>query len=300
MHTTETTAGKETGSLVLIQEGFVWDAQDAYLFDIDGTLLRSRDRIHFNAFAASIQQVTGLEVSLNGVVLHGGTDTAILREAFELSGIPAEAWEPQVEAILDVMREMVVSRRGEMDLWTMPAVAETLAHLAERGALLGLATGNLEVIGWAKVEEVGLREWFHFGGFSDRYSVRSEMVADAAAQARALLLSHPSHKNNGVAKVGHPARELLLSHPERDTAAPRMGHPDFSGGGVEASVCVVGDTPRDIEAARANRLPVIAVATGNYSFDELAALEPEVCASSLAALMAETVAGYSETNGVRP
>jgi len=278
MHTTETTAGKETGSLVLIQEGFVWDAQDAYLFDIDGTLLRSRDRIHFNAFAASIQQVTGLEVSLNGVVLHGGTDTAILREAFELSGIPAEAWEPQVEAILDVMREMVVSRRGEMDLWTMPAVAETLAHLAERGALLGLATGNLEVIGWAKVEEVGLREWFHFGGFSDRYSVRSEMVADAAAQARGLLLSHP----------------------ERDTAAPRMGHPDFSGGGVEASVCVVGDTPRDIEAARANRLPVIAVATGNYSFDELAALEPEVCASSLAALMAETVAGYSETNGVRP
>ena len=278
MHTTETTAGKETGSLVLIQEGFVWDAQDAYLFDIDGTLLRSRDRIHFNSFAASIQQVTGLEVSLNGVVLHGGTDTAILREAFELSGIPAEAWEPQVEAILDVMREMVVSRRGEMDLWTMPAVAETLAHLAERGALLGLATGNLEVIGWAKVEEVGLREWFHFGGFSDRYSVRSEMVADAAAQARGLLLSHP----------------------ERDTAAPRMGHPDFSGGGVEASVCVVGDTPRDIEAARANRLPVIAVATGNYSFDELAALEPEVCASSLAALMAETVAGYSETNGVRP
>ena len=278
MHTTETTAGKETGSLVLIQEGFVWDAQDAYLFDIDGTLLRSRDRIHFNAFAASIQQVTGLEVSLNGVVLHGGTDTAILREAFELSGIPAEAWEPQVEAILDVMREMVVSRRGEMDLWTMPAVAETLAHLAERGALLGLATGNLEVIGWAKVEEVGLREWFHFGGFSDRYSVRSEMVADAAAQARGLLLSHP----------------------ERDTAAPRMGHPDFSGGGVEASVCVVGDTPRDIEAARANRLPVIAVATGNYSFDELAALGPEVCASSLAALMAETVAGYSETNGVRP
>jgi len=32
-------------------------------------------------------------------------------------------------------------------------------------------------------------------------------------------------------------------------------------------------------------LPVIAAATGNYSFEELAALEPEVCTSSLAALM---------------
>ena len=29
---------------VAISPGFVWDAQDAYLFDIDGTLLRSRDR----------------------------------------------------------------------------------------------------------------------------------------------------------------------------------------------------------------------------------------------------------------
>ncbi len=176
-------------------------------------------------------------------MLHGGTDTAILREAFTLSGIPASTWEPQLEAILDDMRQTVVARRGEMDLWTMPAVAETLTHLAKRGALLGLATGNLELIGWAKVEQVGLREWFRFGGFSDRYTIRAEMIADAAAQARALL-------------------------PEK----------------LNATVCVVGDTPRDIEAARANGLAVIAVAAGNYSFEELAAMEPEVCAVSLAAL----------------
>jgi phosphoglycolate phosphatase len=36
--------------------------------------------------------------------------------------------------------------------------------------------------------------------------------------------------------------------------------------GRGASICVVGDTPRDIEAARANFLSVIAVATGKYSF----------------------------------
>jgi phosphoglycolate phosphatase-like HAD superfamily hydrolase len=55
--------------------------------------------------------------------------------------------------------------------------------------------------------------------------------------------------------------------------------------GTEASVCVVGDTPRDIEAARSNFLSVIAVATGKYSFDELLALQPEVCATSLADLL---------------
>jgi phosphoglycolate phosphatase len=232
---------------VSIREGFVWDAQGAYLFDIDGTLLRSRDRIHFNAFASSVREVTGFEISLSGVVLHGGTDTAILREAFAMAGIPAEAWEPQQEAILEAMRQTIAERRGEMDLWTMPGVHETLAHLAGRGAMLGLATGNLEMIGWTKVEEAGLREWFRFGGFADRYSVRSQMVASAAAQARKLL--------------------------QKETAD-------------EASICVVGDTPRDIEAARANALPVIAVATGNYSFDELSEMEPEVCTVSLAALLA--------------
>ena len=230
---------------VQVRDGFVWDAQDAYLFDIDGTILRSRDRIHFNSFASSVKRVTGFEISLTGVVLHGGTDTAILREAFAMAGISAAAWEPQFEAILDAMRQTIVERRSDLDLWTMPGVEETLAHLAKRGALLGLATGNLELIGWIKVEEVGLREWFRFGGFSDRFEVRSAMVADAAAKARELL--------------------------------PKNEH---------ANICVVGDTPRDIEAARANGLPVIAVATGNYSFDELASMQPDVCTSSLSALLA--------------
>ena len=58
--------------------------------------------------------------------------------------------------------------------------------------------------------------------------------------------------------------------------------------GAKARVCVVGDTPRDIEAARANQLAVIAVATGNFDFDELHALEPDVCTTSLADLMGAT------------
>jgi phosphoglycolate phosphatase len=230
-----------------IRPDFVWDAQDAYLFDIDGTLLRSRDRIHFNSFSESILAVTGLNVSLTGVVLHGGTDTAILREAFELAAVAPEVWEPHSEAILEAMRQIIETQRANMDLWTMPGVHESLVHLAGRGALLGLATGNLAQIGWTKVELVGLREWFHFGGFSDRFPLRADMVADAVVQARALLP-----------------------------------------GKIAPSICVVGDTPRDIEAARANGLAVIAVATGNYSFDDLAKMEPDACATSLLALMADS------------
>src|SRR5271168_3631731 len=101
------TAHETVNDRVSIRDGFEWDAQDAYLFDIDGTLLRSRDRIHFHSFASSVKKVTGFEVSLDGVVLHGGTDTAILREAFELAAIPAKDWEPQYEAILEAMRQTI-------------------------------------------------------------------------------------------------------------------------------------------------------------------------------------------------
>ena len=51
-------------------------------------------------------------------------------------------------------------------------------------------------------------------------------------------------------------------------------------------ICVVGDTPRDIEAARANSLSVIAVATGRSSFDQLLECRPDACVSSLADLLA--------------
>jgi phosphoglycolate phosphatase-like HAD superfamily hydrolase len=108
-----------------------------------------------------------------------------------------------------------------------------------------VATGNLEAIGWIKIEVAGLRQWFRFGGFSDRFPIRSELVGYAAGKARELA-------------------------------------------GAEARVCVVGDTLRDIEAARANSLPVIAVATGNFSFEALLEHRPEVCASSLADLLALT------------
>ena len=228
-----------------IQTGFAWDRQDAYLFDIDGTLLRSRDRIHVDSFVRTVKHVTGFEVSLDGVALAGNTDTGILREACALAGIPVGVLEPQVAAILEGMCSNVAGRRHELDLVLMPGVPETLRHLAQMGAILGVATGNLEMIGWIKIERAGLREWFRFGGFSDQFPVRSELVGDAASKAREL-------------------------------AGPR------------AQVCVVGDTPRDVEAAHANGLAVIAVATGHFNFDALLEHEPEVCTTALADLLAAT------------
>ncbi|HLY39616.1 MAG TPA: HAD hydrolase-like protein [Terracidiphilus sp.] len=228
---------------VEIQPGFCWDDQDAYLFDIDGTILRCRDRVHIDSVATSVHRITGFEITLEGIALQGNTDTGILREACQRAGIPADILEPQVSAILDAMCNNVADRRSELKLELMPGIEQTLSHLADRGAILGVATGNLEMIGWIKIEHAGLREHFHFGGFSDHFPVRSELIGQAARKARALA-------------------------------------------GANARVCVVGDTPRDIEAAHSNSLPVIAVATGRTSFDDLMQHRPEVCATSLADLLA--------------
>ena len=230
---------------VAIEPGFDWDGQDAYRFDIDGTLLRDIGRTHMASFVPSIQRVTGFEVTLEGVPVHGNTDTAILREACRRAGIPTEVLEPQLNAIFEAMSQTVAGQRNVMKLMLMPGVEDMLRHLTEKGALLGVATGNLEAIGWIKMEVAGLRPWFRFGGFSDHFPVRAELIGQAARKARDMA-------------------------------------------GAEARVCVVGDTPRDIEAAHANSLPVIAVATGNYSFDELLAYKPEACASSLANLLTLT------------
>jgi phosphoglycolate phosphatase-like HAD superfamily hydrolase len=228
---------------VSIEPGFAWDGQDAYLFDIDGTLLRNRDRIHRESFVTGVQQVTGFDIQQALFLTPGGTDPAILRAAFEKAGIPLDVIEPQWDAIVDAIHRACEERRQEMDIRIMPGVKDTLAHLTRKGALLGVATGNLEAIGWIKLEETGLRQWFRLGGFSDHFPIRAELVANAARKAREMA-------------------------------------------GAHARVCVVGDTPRDIEAARANSLSTIAVATGNFSFDALLELRPEVCATTLADLLA--------------
>jgi phosphoglycolate phosphatase len=230
-------------SLVHVRDGFCWDDCDAYLFDIDSTLLHAHGGVHTDAFTSSVEEVMGHPLSMEGISLHGSTDTAILRDAFRYAAIPDEIWQPKLEAILERMRETVLARRAHMSVTVLPGVIAMLGHLKSRGKVLGVATGNLEQIGWLKLDIAGLRDWFSFGGFSDRHALRSDMIANALVAGRLVA-------------------------------------------GDRATVCVIGDTPLDIAAARANALPTIAVATGVFSYEALLQHEPEVCTTTLEALLA--------------
>jgi phosphoglycolate phosphatase-like HAD superfamily hydrolase len=65
-----------------------------------------------------------------------------------------------------------------------------LEHLRTRGAVLGVATGNLERIGTLKLQRSGLLDYFQFGGWSDNFEHRTDVFRSAIAKARGVAGQH--------------------------------------------------------------------------------------------------------------
>lgn len=219
-----------------------WDAFDVYLFDIDGTLINCSDATHYFAFCHAMKQLSGRDLTLDGVVAHGNTDVGILRDAFTRGGIPESEWRPRLAEARTIMCDFVQSHQHELCTEVLPSVRELLSYLRTRGAKLGVATGNLERIGKLKLQNAGLLDLFDFAGWSDDHESRSDVFRATVTCARNLY-------------------------------------------GPVASMCVLGDTPADIVAAHTVGLPVIAVATGIFSYDQLTQEEPEACLHSFSELL---------------
>ena len=212
----------------------LWAQADAYLFDIDGTLLNTRDATHYFAFRNALKAVYGVESDIDGVPVHGNTDIGILRAVIRRAGLPDSTFEERLPEVLQHMADEIWQKRSGIRCELCPSIEDLLQKLTRRGKLLGVASGNLERIGWAKLQAAGLREFFSFGSFSDRAELRVDIFRNGLAEVRRRL-------------------------------------------GEDARVCFVGDTPSDINAAKALGTPVIAVATGIYGRTELLDLHPDQC-----------------------
>jgi len=169
-----------------VRSGFDWTAADAYLFDIDGTLLNSRDAVHYHAFHRAVEQVFGLELRLDGIPVHGNTDVGILQAYLQTAGVPESHWRAQLPKVLDVMSSEVERNADDLRPELCPAVLELIQRLRAEGKLLGVASGNLERVGWAKLRACGLRDYFSFGAFSGRLEKRDDVIAHGVEQARAI------------------------------------------------------------------------------------------------------------------
>ena len=218
-------------------------AYDAYLFDIDGTLANTRGRVHYESFHTALREVFGCDARIDNVPVHGNTDPGILRATLMQNGkLPAD-FEARLPRAYEIMCAEVERNANNMEVEICPGIPELLAELHRRGKLIGVVTGNLEPVGWRKLERGGIRRFFDFGSFSDRNEKREDIFRHGIEVARRMR-------------------------------------------GPQASVCFVGDTPSDIRAAAQVGMPVIAVATGIYTREQLDQEAPTVSVTTCEELLA--------------
>ncbi len=224
------------------------------LFDIDGTLITSGGA-GARALEQAFVELTGIHGALKGVPLDGATDLAIVREALALGGRDptAELMEGLVSRYTELLPGELARTQGYR---LLEGVEALLDRLAEGLRTFGLCTGNVRDGARAKLSRGGV--WEHFargfeGGFGSDAEVRADIVRAALRRAEA-----------------HRGRKLQAS-----------------------DALVVGDTPRDIAAAHEVGVPVLAVATGRYSADELRQAGADAVVDSLASTAALELLGLT-------
>ncbi len=160
---------------------------DAYLFDIDGTLLISRDRVHRDALHQAMREAYAVDTTIDGVAYHGKTDLGILRAALERAGISGDRFDANLPAALKVICREVSANASRIMPTVCSAIPQVLRELQAAGKLLAIASGNLESVGWLKVEAAGLRDFFSFGCFSDHYESRADIFRQGVTEAQRRL-----------------------------------------------------------------------------------------------------------------
>jgi phosphoglycolate phosphatase len=201
------------------------------LFDIDGTLVRSRPLTHQQAMARAAVEVFGLpastdENSVRAVEPWGKTDRWILEDVLKAAGRDAPPTDDELarweQAAVAIYEEIENGEADDVDR----RHAEVLRRLETDGHALSLVTGNLEPIARRKLELRGLGRFFPAGqgGFGSDGRERAELVRIAQRRAG-----------------DRPSEETVL----------------------------IGDTPLDVQAALDAGVRAIGVAGSRYSRSDL-------------------------------
>lgn len=233
-------------------------------WDIDGTLLRGGP-VGGEVLRCAFRSVTGREPP---PVAMGGMTDHLVAEAFRDGLPPVEAAELHrrgdgyTRAMVAAITREWGGRGPELAdaLTVLPGVAETVARLAARPWVDQLVvTGNVRAGAELKLSVAGL---------------------------------HPGPLDLDAGAYGHLAGpRSVLVNAARATLERRHG--------VPVALVVVGDTPRDVEAAHAAGALAVGIATGAATADELAAAGADHLAEDLsdpAALLA-IVTAASEDSG---
>jgi phosphoglycolate phosphatase len=211
------------------------------LFDIDGTLIGLGTDVHKAAFAHAFLEVYGVEASLDGIRAAGRTDTWLLFEPLRELRMTDREIAARLPEAFAAMCSYMDVHLGDLRDRVLPGVRELLKELDARGAVVGLLTGNLEAIALAKMRKAGLEGCFEFGAFGEESATRSELVPVALRKASLV------------------AGQTVLP----------------------GQAVIVGDTPLDVEAARAHGVRSCGVTSGPFGEDELREAGADLVLASL-------------------
>ena len=209
------------------------------LFDIDGTLTRSHNG--FIPFNEAVMKTFGFPGDIRTVVPDGNTDPLIVEEIFAAAHHEIEITEEKWQGFSVNLQQSYAQaiREGRTKISPLPGVLEFIKELAGQECSLGVVIGNLEVIAQIQLGAAGLNPYLDIGAYGSDSRNRNDLPE--------------------IAKERWERRMGSFIAPDR--------------------CVIVGDTPKDLEAARRNRMKCLLVGTGRYPAEELAFFEPDVCLS---------------------
>ncbi|HEX8290432.1 MAG TPA: haloacid dehalogenase-like hydrolase [Pyrinomonadaceae bacterium] len=210
------------------------------LWDIDGTLVRSRRNGFFKDYMSPVLlRVFGTEGRLGDLAVSGMTDLQIISEALRDESYTAEQIRGRAAELTPLyLEELERLTRAEEIFYALPGAREALETLEREPRYLNsLLTGNVEPAARLKLRLVGLADFFRLPG----------------------AFGEDSHDRRDLPAV---ARERIARHLGVDLAPGQL--------------IVIGDTPNDIACARHFGARAVAVATGrSYSAADLLAHYPD-------------------------
>ncbi|NIP29875.1 MAG: HAD hydrolase-like protein [Candidatus Dadabacteria bacterium] len=212
-----------------------------FLFDIDGTLIRSFGAGQ-KAADTAFESVFGIKNVMKDIRTDGLTDPIILNKMFQKS-FARNYEEEESKLFYDKYLYYLEMELGNLEyVEVLPGVFELLDTLDKRSdCILGLGTGNIEEGAWIKLDYAGLNSYFTFGGFGSDSENRKELLKIGIDKAKRSL-------RNGY--------ELN-------------------------SIFVIGDTPLDIINGKAAGAKTIGVATGHYTKADLEKYRPDYLLKNL-------------------
>ncbi len=219
------------------------------LFDVDGTLVTT-----CGAGRRAIERTFELRHGTKENVsfsFGGMTDKAIVRDALLALGRPFatdDEFDREMEDTLRFYLEVLAEEVSRTRVRIHEGMERAMEMAdARKDVALGLGTGNIRKGAEIKLGCVGIFHRFSFGGFGDDSIDRPTLLMAGARR--------------GAAKLGLPIEDCRI--------------------------VVIGDTPKDIAAAKAIGAESIAVATGMHDVADLKQCDPTAAFANLADPRAE-------------